>query len=466
MKEKLMNNLGIKLLSIPLAAIIWIIIINIDDPAITRPFSNIPIEFLNEDAISSLGKVYDVEEGNTVTVTVKGKRSVLDKIKYTDLQVTADLTQMTPFNKIELVASCPKFDYANLELTVKPKMLTINMEDKEIKQVKINVEQIGEAASGFSVGSVETKPNLIEVSGAKSVVRKIAEARVVVDVNNASASFKEEQLIPKVYDEEGKEIDSSRLKFSSASITVKVNIQRTKTVPIEVKTEGTASKGYTVMKTDFEPGQIEIAGEDGVLQDISVIPITINVNNAKKDIEKEIDLKEYLPEGVSIVGNMTSIAVKVTIEKLITKEIEFTANDIEAKNIPDGMEFSYGNSNKIYKVKVMGLEDIVNKLTVSELGAYIDLNNLEKGKHVITVGFKESDSFEIVSAPKVSVMLLSSDDENNSSDNQPVAPEETNKPETNPDDSKIDSTDKTDSDENQNNSEDEPDSGDGESEER
>lgn len=454
MKEKLMNNLGIKLLSIPLAAIIWIIIINIDDPAITRPFSNIPIEFLNEDAISSLGKVYDVEEGNTVTVTVRGKRSVLDKIKYTDLQVTADLTQMTPFNKIELVASCPKFDYASLEFTVKPKMLTINMEDKETKQVKINVEQIGEAASGFSVGTVEAKPNLIEVSGAKSVVNKIAEARVVVDINNASASFKEEQLIPKVYDEEGKEIDSSRLKFSSSSISVKINVQRTKTVPIEVKTEGTAGQGYMVMKTDFEPGQVEITGEDRVLQTISSIPIIINVNNVKKNIEKEIDLKEYLPEGISIVGNMTSIAVKITVEKLVTKEISFTASDIETKNVPDGMEFSYGNSNKIYKVKVMGLEDVVSKLTASKLGAYIDLNNLGKGKHVIAVKFEENENFEIVSTPTVSVMLLADEDNGFSSDDKTEPPEETAEPENNTDENDIDSMDNTNNSNNQNTSDD------------
>lgn len=434
MKETLTNNLVIKLLSIPLAAIIWIIIINIDDPATTRTLSNIPIEFLNEDAIASLDKVYDVEEGNTVTVSVKGKRSVLDRIKYTDIHVTADLTQMTPFNKIELVASCPKFDYVNLEFSTKPKMLTVNLEDKETKQVKINVEQIGEAASGFSVGSVESKPNLMEVSGAKSVVRKIAEARVSVDINNASESFKEENLIPKVYDEDGKEVDSSRLKFSSSSVSVKVNIQRTKTVPIEVTTEGTVGNGYEIMKVEFEPGQIEISGTDNVLKEISSIPITIDVSNAKGNIEKEIDLlKEYLPNGVVIVGNMTSIAVKITIDKLYTKEITFTANDIKPKNVPDGLEFNYSDSNKIYKVKVMGDEDIVGKLTVSQMGAYVDLNGLGEGKHVVTVKFEESSSYVVVSSPTVSVKLTS---EKGKEDDQPTAtkePEPTKKPEDNQD---------------------------------
>lgn len=428
MKEKLTENLGIKLLSIPLAFLIWIFIINIDDPAITRAFSNIPIQFLNEDAISSLGMVYDVKEGNTVTVTVRGKRSILDKIKYTDLQVTADLTQMTPFNKIELVASCPRFDYANLEFATKPKMLTIKMENKETKQVKINVEQQGEAGSGFSVGSVEAKPNLIEVSGARSVVNKIAEARVVVNINNATESFQEKQLIPKVYNEDGEEIDSSRLKFSSVSINVKVNIQRTKTVPVEVNLKGEASKGYSIIKTDFEPSQIKITGEDSVLEKISSIPIVIDVENVKDNIEKEIDLKEYLPDGVTIVGNMTSIAVKVTVEKLATKEITFTTSDIDTINVPDGMKVLYSNSDRVYKVKVMGLEDVINKLTPAKLGAYIDLNNLGSGKHTVSVKFVETDAFEFVDTPTVSIQLTEEEDtppasEPNSPSTEPTEPE-------------------------------------------
>ena len=85
MKENLTkswtNNLGMKLFSLPLAFVIWIIIINIDDPTVSRNFLNVPVELLNSDALDTLGKVYEIAEGKSVTVTVTGRRSIVDKVR-------------------------------------------------------------------------------------------------------------------------------------------------------------------------------------------------------------------------------------------------------------------------------------------------------------------------------------------------------------------------------------------------
>ena len=155
LKKKLTNNLGIKLLSLPLAAIIWIIIINIDDPIISRNYTNVAIELQNKEAIASLGKVYEIAEGNTVTVSVTGKRSVLDKLRSNDLQVTADLKQMSAFNLIDVEVSCDKFSYSDLNFSTKPKMLTVSLEDKKTKQFKVNIETKGNIDRNYHVGSME-----------------------------------------------------------------------------------------------------------------------------------------------------------------------------------------------------------------------------------------------------------------------------------------------------------------------
>ena len=64
MKENLTknwtNNLGMKLISLPLAFMIWLIIINIDDPTISRNYPNVAVELLNSDALDTLGKVYEI----------------------------------------------------------------------------------------------------------------------------------------------------------------------------------------------------------------------------------------------------------------------------------------------------------------------------------------------------------------------------------------------------------------------
>ena len=82
-KSIYLKNLGIKIVSVLLAMIIWMIIINIDDPYKTRTFS-VNVETINESALQSVNKVYEVIDGNTANVKVRGKKSVVDKLEASD----------------------------------------------------------------------------------------------------------------------------------------------------------------------------------------------------------------------------------------------------------------------------------------------------------------------------------------------------------------------------------------------
>ena len=75
MKSKWMNNLGLKVISLVVAFILWLVIINTTDPIITKKFTDIPVQIINENVITSLNQVYEVEDGDMVDVIVKGKRS-------------------------------------------------------------------------------------------------------------------------------------------------------------------------------------------------------------------------------------------------------------------------------------------------------------------------------------------------------------------------------------------------------
>ena len=406
LRKMLLNNLAIKILTLPLAAIIWIIIINIDDPTISRNYTNVSIQLQNTDAIDSLGKVYEILEGNTVNVTVNGKRSVLDKMKSSDLSVTADLKQMSAFNLIDVEVKCDKFSYADLSFSTKPKMLTVSLEDKIMKQFKVNVETKGSIDENYYIGSMEVKPNMIEVSGAKSVVERIADVRVLLELSGENKSFKQTKLVPKAYDANGKEINSSGLEFSHSSVTVKVNVQKTKVVPIRVKTVGTVAKGYGMLQLDYDPSQVRITGEEADLRKVNSVPIEIDITDLRATLEKEIMLQEFLPEGIIIVGNSNSIAVKVTIEKMEARDYTFTVSDIKIENLLENLNIAYSDSNRTYKVTIMGMKDDLEAFSVEQLGAYIDLSNLLEGVHLLAIKFKVSEKYTVIISPTISIELV------------------------------------------------------------
>lgn len=417
MKEKLTRNLGIKLLSIPLAAIIWVIIINIDDPVSTKVLSNIPVEVLNESYITASGQVYDIVEGNTVSVTIKAKRSIRDKIKASDLKVTADLTEITQFNRVEIVAECTKYTSDSVEVTVKPKMLTVTLEDIATKTLPIQIATTGVVDSGYYVDGVKASPNMIEISGAESTVDKISEVRVSVDVSGHQEDFKETGLSPKVYDEKGREIDSSRLTFSHSDITVKASIIPTKSIPIQVTAQGTPLDGYTVAQVEFGPEQVELAGEPDVLAKIYSIPITIDVTGTSKDMEEDIDLSSYIPENTKLVGDTSTIAVRVTVEKVATKDIKLTKDTLKVENLEDGYKYTITMPYPEVTIYASGNGD-VTKLSAEDLNAMIDLSGLTEGTHIVPIECSLSSDYHMSGEATVAVMIEKEEEET------PPAPEE------------------------------------------
>ena len=69
------NNLLLKLLAVMFAAILWLAVVNIDDPKTTRTFTT-TVTVENTDYLTEIGKYYEiVNNSNTVTFKVSGKRS-------------------------------------------------------------------------------------------------------------------------------------------------------------------------------------------------------------------------------------------------------------------------------------------------------------------------------------------------------------------------------------------------------
>lgn len=90
MKEKLGNDLILKVFSLVLAILLWLFVINTEDPVITKSFSNIPVDMLNEQVLDELNRTYKITEGSTVSFTVKGKK----QSSISSRKVTSGLPQM------------------------------------------------------------------------------------------------------------------------------------------------------------------------------------------------------------------------------------------------------------------------------------------------------------------------------------------------------------------------------------
>ena len=410
-KEKIMNNFALKILAVVVAILVWIVVVNLEDPHASKTFRNITVKILNEEAIASLDKVYEVKSGGIINVKASARQSVLAKLSASDIVAEADLSNLSLTNAVSIKLSCPRYENVNLQPDVE--MLRITLEDEATAQFKVDVNTVGTPPEGFALGDVIVRPNLIKVSGAQSLVERISEVRVEVDVSNMTEDFKK-RVEPKAYDANGKLMDDTRLTFSSTEVRVSVGINETKEVPVNITTTGEPHTGYHLISVEYEPKQLQITGKEGIISKITEIPIIIDISGRSTDLETELLLTDYLPDGVNVVGEVNSVNLKLTISKQEPQKVQIPLSNIKIRNLDDEMELEYRIDTAYVEIFAIYLSNNESQIIQStDFEPYIDCQDLKEGNHELVVKFEElSNGIQILKEVSVKVRIKTKEVEN------------------------------------------------------
>ena len=412
-KEVLLNNIGIKLGSILVALIVWMIIINIDDPYKTRTFS-VSVQTINEDALKSVNKVYEIIEGSTANVKVKGKKSVVDKLNADDISATADLSDLSSVNAVAIVPVLNK--HVSSEVTLEcNQVLKVALENMAKKQVKI----------GYTIGKCIAKPNMIEVMGGQSTIEQIESVKVVLNVNGISGDFSR-KLRPAAYDENGNEVKSSTLSYSVDRVKVVAELLENKRIPVNIKVKGNPAEGYDYVKTSCLPEEIDVAGSSKALAKISELTIPVDITgmtSTSSKLEQNIVISEYLPEGVTALEENATISIKITIEPHITKVLQIKTSDIRILSIKDGYSAEIVDKSGVVNIRVSGRASVMSSLKAENISAYVNCDGLEEGTYNLKVLMSIGESYTIENNGRVKVRIRKNDSKKD------VVPETTKEPE-------------------------------------
>lgn len=404
---KKLNNIGLKLVSLIIAVVIWIVVANVDDYKTTKQVSGIEIEFINGSAITEKNKVYEVPEGTTIDIVVKGKRSVVESLTNEDFKATADLSKMSVTNAVMVEVSAVSSAIGrDLTITYTDNAVVVAVEDKLQMQYPITVRTTSEVAEGYAIRNKIATPNLITVEGAESVVNDIREVVVDVDVKGASHNLTT-VAEPIFIDGNGEIIDSSKIEYDVKNVDVLVEVMKTKELAVKVSPLGDVREGYAIASIDYQPTTIEVVGEPAVLESLQEIVIdNIDVTNCYKEMETAVNLFDYLPEGVTLVGTNQEVMIKIVIEKIGEKELHFEPNDIMVVGKQD--DYSYVFKGPIsYTLKTRGLKADLDVLEVANLVPSIDVTGYGPGVYTFTVTFKDVKGVELLDAITVEVEITS-----------------------------------------------------------
>lgn len=384
MKKKLTDNLGLKILAVLCSVVLWLVVINIEDPVIRRKFSDIPVTLINTESITNQGKVFEVlEDTNLIDVTVTAKHSVMNTITRNSIVATADMSELTFMNTVRIKLGTNE-NSDNLEnIRSDTENLKVNVEDVKRVQMVIETTTEGEPGTGYMLGEVSTDQNLVRLSGPESRISKVARAAVEVSVDGISTSIQANYPIH-LYDADGNEIEDKSIIKSIHSITVSATILQKKEVPLTFSVTGEPAAGYkaTGMVTS-NPETVLIAGRSSVVKNISEIAVpaeALNISGQNADMLTLINLKQYLPENVSLAepGFSGKVSVTVFIEKEETADLSVEAKNIVLQNVAAGMTAEIGDMETPVVVQAVGLRENMDKLADLTITGFVDMSTLQE----------------------------------------------------------------------------------------
>lgn len=401
MRKRILTHLDLKVISLVIAILIWIIVANVDDYKTTKQITGIEIEFVNGSAITEKNKVYEVPEGTTVDVVIKGPRSIVEGLTRDDFKAIADLSKMSITNSVMVDVSAIS-SRVDKEITIANTSNAVNVEveNKIEKQLPITVKTTSSVAEGYAISNKSATPNLITVEGAESIVSTINEVYVEVDVSKANhdiVAYGE----PVFLDFAGEVIDSAKFDYDVTSAEVTVQVKKTKELSVKVKTVGEVKDGYTISSIDYQPTSVVVVGEPEDLARVDEVVISdIKVTNCDEDLETSVNLADYLPSGIVIADDTEEVMIKVKIEEVKEKNIKISNDDINIVGKDDAYTYSFVNKDGI-TVTAKGLKDVLDDLKVANLIPSIDVTDYKPGTYKIQVNLRDlsgvtiDDTYEI-----------------------------------------------------------------------
>ncbi len=384
-KASLTNNVGIKIIAVIIATLIWLTVVNISDPEKTIVIYNIPITITHENAITDMNMVYNVDRDASVNITVSGKRSIVSRLSADDFKATASLKELSKVNSVpvEIVA---KQNSIGRKVTIeKQSIQTLEIGVEEIKKqtFSIQAEYIGNVAEGYVTGDYTLSRNNVTVEAPESILDRIDRVVAQCDVDGETDDFTKKSAIV-LYDKHGRQVKSNDITISAKTIKVSVIVLKEKEVPIVVNNISSPLSGYHVEAVETKPENVILIGKKEQIDGIESIIVadTIDITDKAKDTLEKIDIKKYLPEGVSVRGD-SLIEVRIQINKLVTRKFTIDTDDIVIEDLNRDYEVTF--SNKSVSAQLQGEDKIMKNISSKDIRASIDIKNYKEGTETVDV---------------------------------------------------------------------------------
>ncbi|MFP4697213.1 MAG: YbbR-like domain-containing protein [Eubacteriales bacterium] len=409
MRKAFTKNLGWKILSIVFAILLWLVVINIDDPWVSDEVKEIKVQIRNNDVITSQKKDVELKEGETITVKVSGKRTVVDNLTSEDIIAEADMRQISFLtNSVPISVNSTK----PIEIIRwYPERVLVNIEDVKSIQGNLQSQIKGSPRAPYVISDIIMQPNSLMLTGPESQINKVKSVIVDIEIDEDNTSDITLDAIPQILDENNNEVTD--IDMNVEKVKVIVNIEKKKDVPLIFETKGEMPENYVLTKFTYHPRTLKIQGKEAEIDDINRIVLPeYDISELKENTTYTVNIKElpqFANSNIKFEGGNSEATVQLEVEELIEKDMIIPLDNIDVKYMPRNLQFHY-NTEEDIRLTIKGRESIIKNIDEEDILGRISLIRLEAGSHDVSVDFDLPNGVKIIGEPPIVNIALEEDE--------------------------------------------------------
>lgn len=414
--DKLIDNPWILRITALILAILLFFTVKPEDQDDTNTISGIKEETLE----MPLTVRYDnsnfvvTGEPESVIVKIKGPMGIVVSAKQSkSFETYIDLKNKTIGThnvKVKASGLSDKLDY-----TIEPKTITVNIEERVSKQVKVEPQITQQQlATGHYVVASAADPQTVTVTGAADDVNQIAYVKAIVPGSNIDKNL-DRNVRVKAFDAAWNALDVS---FTPKMVHVTVDVgEYHKTVPIVVKQKGTPADGVNITSMKPEKATITLYGPKQQVEVIDALDVTVDVSGVTAATTKAVDV--VLPAGVTYASDAKlNVAINTSEteptdaqqadeEETVEEEQQAQLDQKTLKNVPinvlnfdpDAYTINFVTPNPgVVTLTIEGDKTAIEKLSAEDFNVSVEVEDISEGTQTMPIHIETPEGIKVKSS--------------------------------------------------------------------
>ncbi len=374
-----------KAVCVLLALILWLYVMDTVNPDWEETFEDVPITLINTEEIEiDSGLTIYKGYSNTVDITVRGRKTEIEKYSANDFIVTADVISITEAKEylLPITVDVP----GELELIAQSVTeVDVFADKKESVPVPVKTKFtdliIG---SSYSLGEPTVSVSTITVTGPSRYLTDIEYAEVTIpDLGRVSGSLTVYANV-NLIDSDGAVVTSPFVSMSQTEISVTIPVYAYKDVPLSVAYKYGYFNDENVAVSLSEQS-VYVKGDAAIVDALESIVVT-TIDEKKVDDNESFSVAVLMPDGIENLSGTDFVDVTVTHIGTTTRMMMLPVDYLVINN-PNNVD--YVVKDKYIAVTLRGENAALYSLAYLSVVPHIDLTSYtEEQSGIFTVPVK------------------------------------------------------------------------------